>query len=147
MSRANSLASAFSARFDRDHGAVTLVILAVVAVLLGGFASWIAADFLPRLPTAVVVALAGGAVLYEQPDRRAVLAASCYLVATLVTLAPLVYQLALALAVPNPLAHVASTTDALVVLLAWLPAGLFALAGYLLSVGPLVPRIRSLVGS
>lgn len=132
--------------FDHTHDALTTLVVVVFAALLGLVAGWVAADFGVRFVAFVVGAVGTGYLLYGQPTRRAVLAAGLYSLAGLLALAPIVYELGTVAAVSDPLAHVLSLSDLLVVLLFWLLAAVPAIVAYRIATGPFVPRLRARIG-
>jgi len=128
--------------FDHTHDRLTTAIIVVLAALLGLFARWIVADFGVSFLAFLVAAVGSGYLLYRQPSRRAVAAAACYSLAALIAVVPIVYELGLAATVRDPLRHLLSTTDLLLVVAFWLLAAVPALVGYRIDRGPLLPRLR-----
>jgi len=128
--------------FDHTHDAVTTGVVVVFAAVLGLLAGWLAADFDVRFPAFVVGAVGTGYLLYGQPTRRAVLAAGLYSLAAVAAVAPLVYELGLVVSVDQPLRHVLSVADLLVVLSFWVVAAVPAVVGYRVASGPFLARVR-----
>jgi biotin transporter BioY len=88
----------------------------------------------------LVASVVTGYLLYRQPTRRAVIVAGLYSIAALVAVIPVVYQLRLAVTVQDPLRHLVSTTDLLLVVGFWVVAAVPALIGYRLDRGPILAR-------
>lgn len=128
--------------FDHTHDPVTTAIVVAFAAVLGLLARWMVADFGVRSLGFLVGAVGTGYLLYRQPTRRSVVAAGCYSLAALVAAVPVVYELALAANVEDPLRHLLSVTDLLFVLAFWLLAALPALVGYRVATGPFLRRLR-----
>lgn len=128
--------------FDHTHDRLTTAIIVSLAALFGLFARWIVADFGVSFLAFLVAAIGTGYLLYRQPSRRAVLAAGSYSLAALIAVVPIVYELGLATTVRDPLRHLLSTTDLLLVVAFWLLAAVPALVGYRIDRGPLLPRLR-----
>lgn len=129
--------------FDHTHDGVTTAIIVVLAAVFGLLARWIVADFDVSFLGFLVAALGTGYLLYRQPTRRAVIAAGCYSLAALVAVMPVVYELRLAVTVQDPLRHLLSTTDLLLVVAFWLVAAIPALVGYRIDRGPILRRFRN----
>ncbi len=129
--------------FEHTHGPATTGIVVAFAAVLGLVAGWITADFGVRQVAFVVAAALTGYLLYAQPTRRAVVAAGLYSLAGFLAVAPLLYELALVVAVDAPLQHVLSPTDLLVVLVFWTVAAVAALLANRVANGPFVARLRS----
>ena len=128
--------------FDHTHDPVTTAIVVAFSAVVGLLAGWIVADFDVRFLGFLVGAVGTGYLLYDQPTRRAVLAAGFYSLAALVAVVPIVYELGLAAGVDDPLRHVLSVTDLLFVLAFWLLAAVPALVGYRIGSGPFLRRLR-----
>lgn len=139
---AEGIAGRFLPLFDHTHDPVTTAIVVAFAAVVGLLAGWIVADFDVRFLGFLVGAVGTGYLLYDQPTRRAVLAAGFYSLAALVAAIPIVYELALAANVDDPLRHVLSVTDLLFVLAFWLLAAVPALVGYRIATGPFLRRLR-----
>lgn len=134
------------AEVEPAHDTGTIAIIVLFAAIVGLIAGWLAADFGIRLPAYVVGAAGSGYLLYQQPSRRAVLAAGLYSVGAMIAVAPIVYELGVVATVDAPLRHVLGPSDLLLVLVFWLLAAVPAIVGYRLTSGPLLPRLRALVG-
>lgn len=123
------------------HDAATTVGIGVGALALATVAAWLGGDVLPRTPLFVGALVAAVVFLYSAETRRAVVVSACYALAGLFVLAPVGYQLPYVLGTSEPLAHIVSTTDLLVVLAWWVLAAIMGLVGYRLATGPLLPRV------
>ena len=139
---AGGLADRLFPVFEHTHDPVTTAIVVVFAALLGLLAGWIVADFGVRSLGFLVGAIGTGYLLYGQPTRRAVVAAGFYSLAALVAAVPVVYELGLAVNVEEPLQHLLSTTDLLLLVAFWLLAAVPALVGYRIAGGPFLARLR-----
>lgn len=129
--------------FDHTHDPGTTAVVVGFAAVLGYLAGWLAADFGVRNTAFLVAAIVTGYLLYGQPDRRAALAAGCYSLAALVALVPVSYELWVLVSVDEPMRHVLATSDLVLLVAFWLLAAVVGLAGYRVSTGPFVPRIRA----
>jgi hypothetical protein len=131
---------------EPTHDTGTIAIIVLFAAVVGLLAGWLAADFGIRGPAYAVGAAGSGYLLFQQPSRRAVLAAGLYSVAAMVAVAPMVYELGVVATVDAPLRHVLGASDLLVLLVFWLVAAVPAIVGYRLTSGPFLPRVRALIG-
>lgn len=127
--------------FEHTHDRITTAIVVVLAAAFGLLTRWIVADFDVAFLGFLVAAVGTGYLLYRQPTRRAVVAAGCYSFAALVAVVPIVYELGLAVTVQDPVSHLLSTTDILLVVVFWLVAAVPALVGYRIDRGPILPRL------
>lgn len=131
--------------FDHTHDPVTTGLVVAFAAVTGLLAGWITADFGVRTLAFIVGAVGAAYLLYGQPTRRAVVAAGLYSVAALFAVAPFLFELGTAVNVDEPLRHVLSVTDLLVVAVFWVLAAVPAVIGYRVATGPFIPRIRGRV--
>lgn len=118
-----------TAEFDATTAAVALG----GAALLGAYAAWVAADFLPRWLTFGLVALVAGYRLFDQPTHRARARYAAYVLAGLLLLTPVLVVLPDALHADRmgvgTLRLVATTANAILFAVFALLAALVALAG------------------
>ena len=128
--------------FDHTHDSGTTAIVVAFAAVLGLLAGWLVADFGVRSLGFLVGAVGSGYLLYDQPTRRAVVAAGFYSLAALVAAVPVVYELGLVVAVDDPLRHLLGVADLLLFVAFWLLASVPALVGYRIESGPLLRRLR-----
>lgn len=131
---------------EEPHDTVTVAIIVLFVSVVGFLAGWLAADFGIRFPAFLVGAAGTGYLLYRQPTRQAVLAAGLYSIAALIAVAPIIYELGVLATVDAPLRHVLSPSDLLLVLVFWLLAAVPAVVGYRIASGPVLSRLRALVG-
>ncbi|MEF8838767.1 MAG: hypothetical protein V5A18_04600 [Haloarculaceae archaeon] len=132
--------------FDHTHDTLTTAVVVAFAAAVGLLAGWITADFGVRTPVFVVAAVGTGYLLYTQSTRRAVLAAGLYSLATLLAVAPFLYELGLIVAVDSPLRHVLSLADLVIFLVFWVVAVVPALVGNRVANGPLLPQVWARIG-
>jgi hypothetical protein len=128
--------------FEHTHDTATTALVVVFAAILGMVAGWVAADFGARFLAFVVGAVGTGYLLYDQPTRRAILAAGLYSLAALLAVAPFLYELGLVLTVEAPLRHVLSPSDLVIFLVFWVVAAVPALVANRLAKGPFTSRFR-----
>mgnify|MGYP006289699291 CR=1 FL=1 len=129
--------------FDHTHDTATTALVVGFAAILGMVAGWVSADFGARFLAFVVGAVGTGYLLYDQPTRRAILAAGLYSLAALLAIAPFLYELGLVLNVEAPLRHVLSPSDLVIFLVFWVVAAVPALVANRLARGPFLARLRT----
>jgi hypothetical protein len=152
MATRDSLADRVFPVFDHTHDALTTGLVVGFAALLGLYTSWMVADFGGRFLGFAAAALASGYALYDQTDRRAVVAGGLYALAVLLAFTPFLYELAFLVesgraGVGSPWRHVLSVADLALFVVFFALAAVPALAGYRLDTGPFLPRIRARLGA
>jgi hypothetical protein len=108
----------------------------LAALVLGYYVSWLALDVAPRWLGFLGGALLCGFLLWQNETKRAVLVGALYMLAALVAVTPIVYELAWLGAgefagVGSITRHVLTPTDLLFVLVFLVLAAISAGAGYL----------------
>jgi hypothetical protein len=121
---------------DHTHTPLTTVVIGVLSAVLGIYAGWITADFGLRTPASVIAFLVAAVWLYRQRDGWSALATGLYLLAVLIVLTPILFNLAFVLDasrydISNTSGFVLTTSDLVFflvfVLIALIPAGLATL--------------------
>jgi prepilin signal peptidase PulO-like enzyme (type II secretory pathway) len=82
---------------DHIHTPAATVGIVIFSVILGAYAGWITADFGLRVPVFVLVTIVVIAWLYRQRDGWEALTTGLYLLAALVVLTPILFDLAFVL--------------------------------------------------
>ncbi|WP_256297902.1 hypothetical protein [Haloarchaeobius salinus] len=136
MSTVDSLRERVRSPFEQRHDAATTALVAGWALVLGLVAGWVVADFEVRQLTTVVVALAAGILLYGRETPRDIVAGGLYMLAALVALFPVAYELHVftvtgMAGVDSPWTHVLTVSDLLLFVLFLAVAAVPALLGFL----------------
>lgn len=83
------MASETGHALERPTDATTVAVAVGGGLVLGLYASWMAADLVARWLVFLVVAVGAGYALFDQPDVRAQVAYGCYVLAGLLVLTPI----------------------------------------------------------
>ena len=121
---------------NHTHTPLTTIGIGILSVVLGIYTGWIAADFGLRTPVFVITILGAAVWLYRQRDGWSALATGLYLLAILIVLTPILFNLAFVLdaqryGISDTSGFVLTLSDLvfflIFVLIALIPAGLATL--------------------
>lgn len=74
--------------FDHSHEPKAVAVIAVLAVIISLYASWIMADLVPRLVIFIVAFIFGGYLLYSRVEIRNIVSTFLYILAGLFLITP-----------------------------------------------------------